>query len=283
LIIVGVKARERAANAYRVALRGRRTARALGREFAGAARICSGVGSFSRLGADVCLYRVLRLGKIPCKNAVRSIVVKSGADVAYRLNRGDIQSIREVLMDEAYRLPFSIPRPNVIVDLGANIGLTSLYLYSCFKPDILIAVEPDPSNAALARHNLEPLGGRVIEAAVGAVDGVGRFKSNPESNLGTLVEGTDGRSVDITSMNHLIESLPNHHIDLLKIDIEGGEQELLTRNTEWLSAVDAIIAEFHPDRVDYSGLIQGLIRKGFRYIPAGSAWYGSMDGFVRDV
>ena len=52
-------------------------------------------------------------------------------------------------MDEAYRLPFAI-QPKVIVDLGANIGLTSIYLLRLYKPEILVAVEADADNAALA-------------------------------------------------------------------------------------------------------------------------------------
>ena len=84
-------------------------------------------------------------------------------------------------------------------------------------------------------------------------------------------------------MNRLVASLPNQHIDLLKIDIEGGEQALLTSNTEWLAAVDAIVAEFHPNVVDYAGLIERLVANGFRYVPAGSVWSGSMDAFVRDL
>jgi len=56
-------------------------------------------------------------------------------------------------------------------------------------------------------------------------------------------------------------------IDLLKLDIEGGEQELLRFQLEWLQRVDAIIAEFHPDCVDYPGLVAKLQQHGFRYIP----------------
>lgn len=35
------------------------------------------------------------------------------------------------------------------------------------------------------------------------------------------------------------------NIDLMKIDIEGGETDLLNTNTSWLSAVDHIIIEIH--------------------------------------
>ena len=166
---------DRAAWISRAVCRAGRTARQTGREIMSAARATTGFSSFLRLAVDVCLYRVLRIGAIPGYNGVRSIVVKGGYHFAYRLNRGDIQSIREVLMDEAYRLPFAI-QPKVIVDLGANIGLTSIYLLRLYKPEILVAVEADADNAALARQNLEAFGASVVEAAISCEDGMGWFE-----------------------------------------------------------------------------------------------------------
>ncbi len=51
----------------------------------------------------------------------------------------------------------------------------------------------------------------------------------------------------------MIETSGIETIDLLKMDIEGGEQALLTGDTAWLSSVNAIVAEFHPSVVDYAG------------------------------
>ncbi len=53
----------------------------------------------------------------------------------------------------------------------------------------------------------------------------------------------------------------------MKMDIEGGEQALLTGPLEWLNRTKAIIAEFHPDIVDYPLLTGLLERQGFKYVP----------------
>ncbi len=257
------------------------TARAVAREGVGAARLCGTAPSTGRLAADVVLYRALRVSRLPGENASRTIRLRSGDSITYRLNRGDIQSIREVLMDEVYRPPFST-RPRVVVDLGANIGLTSLYYARRFRPTVLVAVEPDPANARLARRNLEPCGASLIEAAIGPEDGVAWFDSSRDSNLGSVASSQSGSQVQMVSMSTLIETSGIETIDLLKMDIEGGEQALLTGDTAWLSSVNAIVAEFHPSVVDYAGLVQVLVDSGFRYIPAGTAWPGSMDAFIRD-
>ena len=64
----------------------------------------------------------------------------------------------------------------------------------------------------------------------------------------------------IDRLKHLCEEA-----DLMKMDIEGGEQDLLSSNTEWLSRIPVVLAEFHPDRVDYPGLIGKLESAGFVY------------------
>ena len=92
---------------------------------------------------------------------------------------GDNQGIREVWNDEVYRLPLD-QSPKTIVDLGANIGLTSLWYAKRYEPTQIVAVEPVPANARLIRRNLEVNGitdiTTVIEAAVGPESGTARFR-----------------------------------------------------------------------------------------------------------
>lgn len=86
----------------------------------------------------------------------------------------------------------------------------------------------------------------------------------------------------MVSMATLLNTHGITTVDLLKMDIEGGEQALLDGDLAWLSQVRAIIAEFHPDVVDYEALVQRLIAHGFRYVAAGTSWPGQMDAFVRE-
>jgi hypothetical protein len=56
----------------------------------------------------VFLLPLARLVPLPDRNRERRIRVRGGIELNYRLNRGDMQSIREVWMDECYRLPFEL-------------------------------------------------------------------------------------------------------------------------------------------------------------------------------
>lgn len=240
-------------------------------------RLAADRRSFLRLAADVCLYRVLRVMPRLRAERKRRIRLKAGVTLTYRLNRGDIQSIREVWMEEAYRLPFD-RSPDSIIDLGANIGLTSLWLAVRYRPSRCLAVEPSASNAAIARENLAQLDIPLIEAAVGPSDGVAYFAASAESNLGRVAES--GAEVQVLSMETLLGRLGRDTVDLVKVDVEGAEQELFTERTGWLAQVQAMIVEFHPELVDYPGLVRGVEGAGFRYVQAGSAFPDSMDAFV---
>lgn len=245
-----------------------------------AIRLCSNVRSRLQLSADIVLFRLLRISRLPIENRVRQIQLKQFGTISYRLNRGDIQSIREVFMDQVYRLPFD-SKAEVLIDLGANIGLTSRWYYETLRPRVIIAVEPNASNAKLARENLAGLPADVIEAAVGSYNGTGYFAPDRASNLGSLTSNADGAEIAVRSMSSVLEGVPCDVETLVKLDIEGGEEDLLTGNLDWLARITGLIVEFHPDQVDYPRLVRILQDEGFDYIPAGSRWPGSMDAFCR--
>jgi FkbM family methyltransferase len=239
-----------------------------------------GLGSFFRLASDLALARLIAYIHLPNTNRARRIRVARGVEIAYRLNRGDVQSIREVWLDEAYKLPIN-QKPKFIVDLGANIGLTSLWLAKRYGCDKIIAIEPSVENARIARQNLERNGvcAEVVEAAVGSTDGTVCFSEAQESNIGRT--GFGDRTVPMVSMFSVLSRLPLGYADLVKMDIEGAEQDLLSGDLSWLEKVKSLIIEFHPTLVDYPGLVNRLREAGFDYIPAGTAHPDSMDFFVR--
>ena len=251
------------------------------RELSAVIRLADDWRSMLRLSFDVVLFRLLRLGRLPTEDRRRQVNAAGGTHIYYRLNRGDIQSIREVYVDETYCLPFCA-RPAVVVDLGANIGLASLYLARRYGCSVVVAVEPVASNAQLTSLNLSMNGvqARVVEAAVGPHDGWASFQGSRSSNLGRL--GPEGTKVPLVSMNTVLELTPHGRVDLLKLDIEGGEGPLLDGDVSWLEHVGAIVAELHPQLgVDVDQLFTVLDAAGFRRTRSGP-WSGAVESFVRD-
>lgn len=238
-----------------------------------------------QLAADVILYRVLAIVQLP--PAERSATLGCGVKITYRLNRGDIQSVREIWFDEGYKLPFEIA-PRLIVDLGANIGMTSLWYSTRYGRPAIIAVEPSAENARILRKNFADNGiaAEVVEAAVGARDGKATFLAARDSNVGKLSAGAGaaGVTVPVVSMRTILQKAAKFgdgRIDLLKIDIEGGEADLLSADIAWLERVGAIAIEFHPDRVDYPALVGRIKAAGLQYVPGDSVFEDHNDSFVR--
>jgi FkbM family methyltransferase len=243
-------------------------------------RITADLPSRFRLSTDFALSRPIGLVPKGQRNRLREVRLRRDIKIHYRLNKGDLNSIREIWIEEAYRLPFADPS-GILLDLGANIGMTSLWLAKTYSFTQVIAVEPDPNNAALVRQNfaLNGIAGQVLEAAVGPREMEARFESSESSNLGRLSE--NGSLVPMITVGSIVQKFGVSRFGLVKIDIEGGEQELFDGPTEWLEQADAIIIEFHPTIVDYPRLTRLVSSKGFKYIPAHSVSTENMDCFLR--
>lgn len=210
-------------------------------------------------------------------NQERQIRTRSGVKLSYRMNRGDLQGIREVWCDQVYRLPFAAPA-GALLDMGANIGLTTLWMATQGRFSPIVAVEPDPDNAALVEKNLRQnnIAGEVLEAAVGPNDGFAYFERAAWSNMGHV--GEQGTPVRLVSVATILKDFGLNSVGLAKVDIEGSEQALFLGPSEWMAHTDALIVEFHPSLVDYPLLTKTVAARGFDYIPASRS---NMDIFVR--
>jgi FkbM family methyltransferase len=259
-------------------------------EVRGAAAITVGIKSFVRLSYDLLVTRIVMALALPADAAIRTIRTRFGI-VSYRANMGDLQSIREVLAEQHYRLPQADYTKDVLLDLGANIGLTSLYLSKKYGFAHVIGVEPSEENARLAARNFvdNGLNGSVVCAAIGPDSGSGLFSASGFSNLGRIAD--QGVSVEVISVDDVLRKAApklfrtkaggEEPSVVVKMDIEGGEQALLEKAIGWLSRVRLLIAEFHPPLIDYSWCITRLVNAGFRHCSPGTLHERSMDIFIR--
>jgi FkbM family methyltransferase len=248
-----------------------------------ARRSCATRRSLVTYARDVVLLRLLRVWPRLASSRVRRIRLRDGSVLAYRGNRGDIRSIGEVWVQRVYRLPVAAPRGGTLVDLGANIGLATVWLAREYGCHTVVAVEPSPDNARLVRENLEAnrIRAEVLEAAVGPHDGTARFARSADSTLGQLDEEGD-ISVRVVSPDAVLAALPaGAAVDILKLDIEGGEVALMQGDLDWLARVRLIIGELHPDTSDAAAVVSALADREFSMIPAGSVFAHGQTTFYR--
>lgn len=219
---------------------------------------------------DVVAYRAMSLARVARyykqheAERFRVLETKSGVTLYYRTNRGDIQGIREIFIDEIYRLPEGVEVTG-LVDFGANIGLATVWLATTYGLTGVIAVEPLPENARLLRTNVRAnnIACQVIEAAVGTTTGVTYFAETSESNLGHVADA--GRQIPLVDVREIVNELSFSH-PLLKMDIEGMEGELLQAiDPVWTRKFVAMVMEMHPEIVNVGELVQIISDQGFDY------------------
>jgi FkbM family methyltransferase len=264
--------------------------RALFHECVSAWNLADGLASKLMLGGDYLWLRFYRLLKLARTNARRRVRLKGGVILNYRFNEGDLQSIREVWLDGCYRLPSHV-KPRTLVDLGGNIGLTSLWFAKKYPIKHLVVVEPDPVNASLIRDNFRDnqIASTVIEAAVGPKDGIAIFAAHERSNVGHVVavdpeavKPDMGVSIPMVSMATVLKSLPGGAmVDLMKMDIEGGETALMAGDLGWLERIAFIITELHPPIVNCEEIVAAVVSQGMIHHAPGSLFPESMDMFER--
>ena len=126
---------------------------------------------------------------------------------------------------------------DVIVDVGANIGNHTLYFSKVLGAKV-ICVEPNPAALVLLQKNLEmnEVTGQVtiVKAAASDHSGSLRLENGPLSNLGMakVMEAAKVGSIEIASitLDEMISSVLSEEdarISLVKIDVEGFEQNVL--------------------------------------------------------
>jgi FkbM family methyltransferase len=116
----------------------------------------------------------------------------------------------------------------VVVDIGANIGISSLFFLTR-NPDVRCYLyEPDPSNVERLQANLADFEDRiaVIEAAVADYSGTVEFGVEETGRYGAVGAQT-GRTIEVACrhINDVLDSVlqSESRIDLLKLDVGGLE------------------------------------------------------------
>ncbi len=165
---------------------------------------------------------------------------------------GDLDIFYEVFLEKAYRqISPTNSGEKVIVDLGAHVGLAALYFITNDPTARLFCIEPDPENFRLLSVNLAPLisrgTARIFNAAAMPEDGEVFIESGLKKYNSKITADISGVTVKAIGINNLVKSACISEINIMKIDIEGAEKLLFSKNTEWLSLTENIILEFHSE------------------------------------
>jgi FkbM family methyltransferase len=217
--------------------------------------------------AAIAARRLARLRARLARSAPGSVVAYSGLRIEHRSGLELYMQLKDILVRGIYRFRASRPDP-LVIDGGANIGVSVLATKLEHPAARVVAYEPDAALAAVLDRNLQRnriSGVRVVRAAV----------SSRAGEVAFAVDGTVGGRMDaaatvrvpaIRLADDLVEP-----VDLLKLNIEGEElpviQDLAASGK--LGLVRQLVIEYHgwPHAEQRLGqLLSVLDGAGFRYL-----------------
>ena len=172
-----------------------------------------------------------------------------------------------------------------LLDIGGNIGAVSRWWLKN-GGDKTVAVEPEPENVSLLRKNVEEFGDRakVYEAAAVNRDApktLNLFLNNGTNKGAHTIRETRGRGTIEVATVPLFDLIDEHKPDAVKIDIEGGEFQLMDEILSLPASVTRFAIEYHLTPKGHRGMAQdidaGLHDRGWSSVRGGAltstAWF----------
>lgn len=189
----------------------------------------------------------------------------NGIPVSYRSGTSDAGLIYNILLKRGSKAEYALPPEAAlaagevkrVLDIGANVGIASLYFAATFRNAEVHAFEPVQANCEVLKANARWLPRiHVHEYALGAHDGeLELYHSDDRTNLGGFSSHTLGvnsarsQKVPLRHAGRALQALGIDQADVIKIDTEGAECEILTAlDPALLGSVRVIMGELHGRR-----------------------------------
>jgi len=169
--------------------------------------------------------------------------------IILRAGTSDPAVFEQVFIDRQAEFPVPC-EPSVIVDAGANIGLTAIIFANRYPNAKILALEIDRHNFELLQENTKH-----YSNITPVMNGLWSKKTkinilNPDASSWSFQAIDNGETNENTipavGVKDILKDYSLSKIDLLKMDIEGGEMEIFENGVDdWINQVDMIAVEVH--------------------------------------
>jgi FkbM family methyltransferase len=199
-------------------------------------------------------------------------------------SRGDRGALHQIFQDQDYaidtfkqhawldRYYSQLSSTPLIIDAGANIGASAVYFAKTYSRARIFALEPQMDNYHLLLKNTAGLDVVAYRGAIAASDGQVAVTDPGRSDWGYMcvpVSDDTGNlqqvpclgPASILALPQLADTSPF----ILKIDIEGGEDQLFAGDTSWIDQFPLVIVELHDWMLPFSGSSRNFLNTVVKY------------------
>ena len=198
------------------------------------------------------LYRLRRLTRVRhvSLDGLRLIAYRQDIPkhVSQMLVRGDYEMPERLAVSQLLR------KGDRVLEIGSCVGVVAMTAARIVGADNVLAFEPNPLAAAVARQNfaLNRLPIELADAAVGAEEGTLELRVASGSWLGASARRQfEGRTIAMPKRS-IADVVTKFKPSVLVIDAEGMEEELLPACP--LARLRALVVEVHPDIIGAAGV-----------------------------
>jgi len=195
-----------------------------------------------------------------------------------RNGSSDFNVYDQIFLKKEYKTVIEFWSQNVetdcrlILDVGANVGFSSMYFAEHFPNAKIIAFEPDLENFKMLSKNVNSINNCLFEnKAIWSYQttlAIADTFRDGESWSHSVTENLNVPylyKIEATDLNSIINAYNINSIDLLKIDIEGAEGEVFSErgNLDFLNIVKILALEIHDEVCDREYILTVLKRHDF--------------------
>jgi FkbM family methyltransferase len=182
----------------------------------------------------------------------------NGHKVFYRPGTTDPFVLHQVLLKTGRKAEYYLPpnlQPDVILDIGSNIGASILYFHRRFPKARIIGFEPHPETFRILETNVSHISSvSVFNYGLGHSN---MWVTVPSESVNFGAFSTKGRSrnrstdqidCQVRRIDDVLRDLDIQKVDLIKIDCEGAEADVFAAMPpEILTQCQWMVGELHDD------------------------------------
>lgn len=208
----------------------------------------------------------------PTKGKRVVYTLRNDVKIETRSGTVDKEIIDEIWIDRSYTpRDFEIDKEDTIVDIGAHIGVFSIFASQSASKGTVYAIEPIRENFEILKDNIELNRIKnIIPVEIAISDKTGNkeiFLGDTGMHSFYFDRGNNKISTRTISFKDFVEQNEISKIDLLKMDCEGAEYEILFGCPEdILKLIRRITLEYHniDDARNALSIKEFLEKRGFK-------------------